>query len=753
MSGSMGWLNGWRLSLRLARREAMRARGRSILVLVMIALPVLAVSAAAVVMQTQDVSTVEGLDRRLGAAQAEVVRTQDPSAGQVLQAPDPHDFMTWTGAAVGEPVTAKRVSAMLGGARLVARRQGSVGVVTPLGVADAEATEIDLRDPLTAGLFRLTSGRWPSAPDEVVVNAALVAKGYAVGRPLDLSYDESTDPTIVGVAESTTVRDRPVVAGPAGSLGAELLENGMGSDSWLVDGAPVSWTQVRQLNQLGAVVLSRAVVIDPPPFPPEVQELVGQRTSDLLAVIVLVVVMALLEVVLLAGPAFAVGARRQSRNLALMAATGGTPAQSRRVVLAGAVVLGGVAAGVGVGLGVLTGWAALPFVQRFSGAWFGPFEVPWRYLAAIAAFGLLSAFLAAVVPAWIASRQDVVAVLAGRRGDRKASLRSPLLGLLLLGLGIAGAVYGATAQGNGELFIAGSAILSVLGMVLLLPVVLVVLARGSARLPLVLRYAVRDAARHRSRTVPAVAAVAATVAGVVALGIATSSDEAQYRATYEPALSAGVGVVTHPGIVGDWSALQAAVERAMPGVKATAVNGVMERDRNSYVYADVTVPGLGPVRSSYGSTLGSSQLVSEWRAAARPVGDLRRGPPGRRGRAGGRRGRRLRRSPGRDDRVRIAIDRFHPGRRGPPRSTGRQAAGVLPVVRRRRRPDPSSFSRPRPPASSRSRWRRWGSLSPEPRSRRSKRPTSSRSSEESPPTPRSTWSAGTSPATRRSSSS
>ena len=56
----------------------------------------------------------------------------------------------------------------------------------------------------------------------------------------------------------------------------------------------------------------------------------------MLAVIALVVVMALIEVVLLAGPAFAVGARRQSRSLALMAATGGTPAQARRVVMAGA---------------------------------------------------------------------------------------------------------------------------------------------------------------------------------------------------------------------------------------------------------------------------------------------------------------------------------------------------------------------------------------------------------------------------------
>ena len=43
--------------------------------------------------------------------------------------------------------------------------------------------------------------------------------------------------------------------------------------------------------------------------------------------------MALLEVVLLAGPAFAVGARKQQRSLALMSAAGGTPIQSRRVVI------------------------------------------------------------------------------------------------------------------------------------------------------------------------------------------------------------------------------------------------------------------------------------------------------------------------------------------------------------------------------------------------------------------------------------
>ena len=156
--------------------------------------------------------------------------------------------------------------------------------------------------------------------------------------------------------------------------------------------------------------------------------------------------MALLEVVLLAGPAFAVGARRQSRTLALMAASGGTPKQSRRVILAGGLVLGVVAAVLGVVLGVGVGWALLPVVQHFSDTWLGPFDLTWWHLLLVAGFGMLSAFLAAVVPAFIASRQDVVAVLAGRRGDRRPSLRSPLLGLVLLGVGIAGAVRCRRAQ-------------------------------------------------------------------------------------------------------------------------------------------------------------------------------------------------------------------------------------------------------------------------------------------------------------------
>ena len=197
-------------------------------------------------------------------------------------------------------------------------------------------------------------------------------------------------------------------------------------------------------------------------------------------------------------------------------------------------------------------------------------------------------------------------MLAGRRGDRRPSLRSPLVGLILLGAGVAGAAYGAKASVNGEFYIAGAAIVAVLGMILLVPVVLALVSRLSSRLPLTLRYAARDAARHRSRTVPAVAAVAATVAGVVALGIATSSDERQNEATYTPTLTSGAGLITGSG---DWSEFQSVVEREVPGASVEELRGIPYPAEG---FHNVTVGGGGlALLDSYGSAFGSDLLVSD----------------------------------------------------------------------------------------------------------------------------------------------
>ncbi|MCZ4499261.1 MAG: transporter permease [Marmoricola sp.] len=616
-------ITGWRLPLRIARRDAQRARGRSILMLVMIALPVLGVTAADVLIQTQDVNSVESLDRRLGTeAAAKVIPVGDARTAPQTQSLDPEFGSTGQldGAVSSLRIpTLRTVLATLGGSRPGLEMTLSYpSVETRKGRTGVFGTEIDLRDPLARGLFRLTSGRLPVNDREVVINRALRNRiaGDTItlrGDPDGKEPDAQVARRVVGIAESTSYRSTELVAGPAGSL-----LSGIGEErSWLVGGAPVTWNDVTKLNAIGALVVSRSVIEHPNAAARAAEaELNGYSDVDEtgVTVAILVVVMSLIEVVLLAGPAFAVGARRQARPLALLAACGGTPRQARRVVLATGVVIGTAGSLAGVVLGLGAAGALRPVLQHYNGSWFGPFQIPWLHLVGVAAFGFLSAMIAAVVPAWIASHQDVVAVLAGRRGDRKPSSRSPYVGLVLLAVGIGLAWLGTRqTSSDGAIPIALSAILCVLGMLFLIPVVVVAVARLGRGLPLALRFAVRDAARHRSRTTPAIAAVAATVAGVVALGIGTSSDEARNRDTYQQQVAMGTGYVNanleHSGDFG-WSTYADAIRHEVPGAKVQRVFGaVNEADNVDYDITFTGTDGSPQTPDGYGGTVGTNLLV------------------------------------------------------------------------------------------------------------------------------------------------
>jgi putative ABC transport system permease protein len=593
--------SGWRPALRIAWRDVRRSRGRTILVLVMIALPVLAVTAADVVYATSKVSAQDSLDRRIGASDARIRAL--PGVHHAVQWVDPDSMSTWSGSHDPRRPTFADAAHVLGRRPpAIPLDSGTLRLPVGRGALNVDATETDLTSPLAHGLYRLDSGRWPTTTDEVVVNPALADRGFGLGTTLTLPAGTRT---VVGIADSSTLRSVPVMAGLPGSLDVHTG----GSRTWLVGGGPVSWHDVRALNAVGFLVLSRDVVDHPPSkslLPQRMQYAFSSDHTVIVTVLALVVSMALLEVVLLAGPAFAVGARRQSRTLALISASGGTPRQARRVILASGLVLGALASVLGVVLGIGVGWAAVPRVQLLSQTWFGSFDVNWLQLLGIAGFGLLSAFLAAVVPAWIASRQDVVAVLAGRRGDRAPGLRSPVVGVLLLGLGVVGAVAGAKRIGGGDYLIAASAIVSVFGMIFLVPIVTVGLARVCGRLPLTGRYAVRDAARHRTRTVPAIAAVAATVAGVVALGVANTSDAAQNRAQYTPSAAAGTGILSsyqpHP----DWAAFTRLVQQNAPGGTVTPIEG-FSRGHDPWLRAD----GRRVVLDSIRSFIPADVLVSD----------------------------------------------------------------------------------------------------------------------------------------------
>jgi putative ABC transport system permease protein len=123
---------------------------------------------------------------------------------------------------------------------------------------------------------------------------------------------------VVGVVEEIGSRGPETVWALPGALLRSSAAEEVPPTFYLTGTRPVTWADVLRLNRQGLVVYSRAVVLDPPPRS-EVPYFTrgfdignGQETLITVLAATLVVTLAVLEVVLLAGAAFAVGARRQS---------------------------------------------------------------------------------------------------------------------------------------------------------------------------------------------------------------------------------------------------------------------------------------------------------------------------------------------------------------------------------------------------------------------------------------------------------
>lgn len=363
-------MTGWMTALRIARREARRAKGRTALVIALIGLPVAGLGFAAVSYDMFTLTTEERITRGIGTADARLswaggpVRQFDATGREFGPVPDAPagDPGNGTGQRQREPTPERIRELVPGTGRLAPRWDGTVRVRTATGVGTLPATAFDPTDPLAQGTARIVDGRPPGAPDEVALSAlALTRLGAAVGDRISLvesDYHPAGRYTVVGVVEFPN-RLAPRAEPPAVPLLGDLLlavgafpqdadtvlfhPDGRPSADWPAQwlvrtGTPIGWDQVLELNRLGLLVYSRAVALDPPPEVREYQVSVGQDGRTF-AVGTVVAGLAVLEIVLLAGPAFAVGARRRQRELALVAAGGGAPAQLRRIVLADGVVL------------------------------------------------------------------------------------------------------------------------------------------------------------------------------------------------------------------------------------------------------------------------------------------------------------------------------------------------------------------------------------------------------------------------------
>nr|WP_240981913.1 MULTISPECIES: ABC transporter permease [unclassified Streptomyces] len=524
----------------------------------MIALPILGVSAADLTIRSSELSVTERLERSIGAADAAfrdpgfggVPVHQTPAGDNVYPAREPADNEPWPS---GSTDPGKVIPA---GARWITDTQGAAKLTTVHGLLQTDVRELKADDPMARGITTLLDGRYPRKADEVIATSAFLEKsGLSVGSTVSArNFDRPY--RIVGSYE---LPDELKIAQITALPGAFLAPYGKAAEkagalapgsstSYLVQrSGGFTWNDVQAINAKGVIVTSRAVQLNPPAdseVPLYQQDGWGNfESSDgadamLLASLATVVGLAMLEICLLAGPAFAVGARRSRRQLGLVGANGGSRSHIRAIVLSGGLVIGVSAAVVGTVLALVLTLVLQPFLEDFLGKRFGAFDVRPLELLGIALLAVLTGLLAAIVPAVTASRQTVLASLTGRRGVRSTSKVLPVIGLVALLLGAAIALYGSVVTDQ-FIIVAGGSAIAELGVVAMTPAIVGLFGRVGRWLPLSPRLALRDAVRNRGRTAPAVAAVLAAVAGTVAVATYTSSSDAQYRAEYTASLPHG----------------------------------------------------------------------------------------------------------------------------------------------------------------------------------------------------------------------
>lgn len=594
---------GWRLALRIARREAGRNRGRSALIVAMIALPVLGLSAADIVIRTADLDPAENARRAIGGA--------DLSAQLVAEGPitqQAGDVFNY--ASEGEPAYGDAAPDLPAGSSLTSVEEGTVTVRTVAGERSVLVRTFDAESALTDGLAHLLDGRLPAANGEVAISPAVSERtGAGIGDRLWLADGTAYD--TVGLAVDPENANDDTLVAPPGTVPFTVYGEGPSTPPvFLVDlpgGTDVEALR-RELNAAGYAVQLREWLLDPPPTyqDPRVTELLIGLTT-------VTVGLALLQVVLLAGAAFAVGARRQRRALGLYAATGARPRDVGRTVLAGGLVLGVLAGALGVVLGLMLAWPLRWVIEDQLGTLYGDWHIRWLELAAVAVLGVLTGLLSALLPARTAARQDPLRALTQRPDEPRSGLRLTSAGLGLVALGLAVTVFGSTRSPVSYSLILGGAIAVELGFVLCAPAMVGAAGRLAGRFPVPLRMALRDASRHRNRSGPAVAAVMAALAGCVAVSIFYVSQEAEAERAYVPTarpgqVSISPSVTPEDEDAGLPNATRAAVVEAVPGSRLVSWRSLagecLADPCDAYVSAvsESGVPGLGNLQPVIGGS-------------------------------------------------------------------------------------------------------------------------------------------------------
>jgi putative ABC transport system permease protein len=375
---------------------------------------------------------------------------------------------------------------------------GHRSLAVPGGVDKVEFRAQDPRGPYGGARLALRRGSYPTGPGQVAVTDGVATiLGLQLGKTVPL---DGRHRTVVGIVENPgDLSDEFALVSPS-SAGAPdhvavLVDAGAESvDAW-VDAflhSPVA--------EQGRSAFAGSEARD------------NDRATEALVMFSVATVFLLLAT-LIAAAGFAVIAQRRLRQLGMLAAIGATEKHLRLVLLTNGAVVGAIGASIGTVVGFALWLAVAPTLEPAVGHRIDRLSLPWPLLAMVVLVAVLGATAAAWWPGRAVARVPVALALSARPPRPKPAHHSAILAALLTAAGFGSLVL--SDRSRVPLIIAGI-LATILGMLLLGPLAIRLVARPAGHTAIAVRLALRDLARYQARSGAALAAI------TLALGIAAA---------------------------------------------------------------------------------------------------------------------------------------------------------------------------------------------------------------------------------------
>ncbi len=402
--------------------------------------------------------------------------------------------------------TAKDAAALTGkpatisaGITKLERLYGKVEVIEdesaqiPGSVATFDLRAQDPHGPFGGPMLSLVSGRYPASASEIAVT-----RGVAADFRLSIGSD--------WIVAGKTWKVTGFVQNP---------ENLAGEFALVLPGQVTSPDTVTALfdapGQSVAAIESKTgltTVATP-------QTAANSNTINPETISITAAVLGMLLIALVGIGGFTVLAQRRLRAIGMLAAQGATERNIRLVVRANGVATGVVGAVTGLVIGFVVWLVYRPHAETSADHVMGVFQLPWTVIGISMILAVIATYFAASRPAKTIARTPIVAALAGRpaapRNTRHLAIPVGLgflvAAFLLFGAAGAGADSGSGNQGIAILELGIGLIAIGVAIVLLSGACLSAVAAAGRGSPIAIRLALRDLARYRARSGPALAAI------------------------------------------------------------------------------------------------------------------------------------------------------------------------------------------------------------------------------------------------------